>query len=100
MAAASTLNAAFVHGMHLFEIDGYSDLKALGRRDGVTSGTFRVAGRDWNVVCVFDGRLTDISLELAEKEDGDGYVDYQDSVTAMVSFSIDDPTGGRKPMKI
>ncbi|XP_066382753.1 BTB/POZ and MATH domain-containing protein 2-like [Miscanthus floridulus] len=97
---ASTLNAAFVHGTHLFDIARYSDLKALGRRDGVTSGTFRVAGRDWNVVCVFDGRLTDISLELAEKEDGDGYVDYQDSVTAMVSFSIDDPTGGRKPMKI
>ncbi|KAG2631130.1 hypothetical protein PVAP13_3KG575401 [Panicum virgatum] len=93
---ASSHRAAFVEGTRQFDIVGYSALKALGRRHSVTSGTFRVAGRDWVLVCRFDpAALSDVSLKLlaAAADSGSG-------VTATASFTIHDPTGGSKPMQI
>ncbi|XP_039841251.1 BTB/POZ and MATH domain-containing protein 2-like [Panicum virgatum] len=64
---ASSHRAAFVEGTRQFDIVGYSALKALGRRHSVTSGTFRVAGRDWVLVCRFDpAALSDIGNGEAE----------------------------------
>jgi len=80
---ASTHRAALLHGTHAPVRRHWLRLKALG--DSVTSGTFRVAGRDWTVICSFD-----VSFGLADDVDN-GHVDYDDLVMAMASFSIDDP---------
>ncbi|KAK8458721.1 hypothetical protein SEVIR_3G426450v4 [Setaria viridis] len=91
---ASSHRASFAQGTHQFDIVGYGALKALGRSHSITSGTFRVAGRDWAVVCHLDPALADVSLELAAGDNSGA------AVTAMASFAIDDPTGGSKPMQI
>uniref|UniRef100_K3Z4E9 BTB domain-containing protein n=1 Tax=Setaria italica TaxID=4555 RepID=K3Z4E9_SETIT len=91
---ASSHRASFAQGTHQFDIVGYGALKALGRSHSITSGTFRVAGRDWAVVCHLDPALAYVSLELAAGDNSGA------AVTAMASFAIDDPTGGSKPMQI
>ncbi|CAN6357300.1 unnamed protein product [Urochloa humidicola] len=95
MAAAKTASchrAALVQGTHQFDIVGYGALKALGRRrsHSVTSGSFRVGGRDWAVACRFDHRgLADV--ELAS---GGG------SVRAVASFAVEDPAGRNSPLLV
>ncbi|CAL4904695.1 unnamed protein product [Urochloa decumbens] len=81
--------AALVQGTHQLDIVGYGALKAVGRI--VTSGSFRVGGRDWAVACRFNDRgLADVSLlELAAAGSAVGSV-----VKAQASFAVEDPGGG------
>ncbi|XP_047085209.1 BTB/POZ and MATH domain-containing protein 1-like [Lolium rigidum] len=63
--SASTVSVRWATGCHLFQIDGYTQVRSrVPNGTAITSCTFRVGGHDWRIACYPNG----------ETEEHDGYI--------------------------